>query len=247
MVVKLVVLKGKAKGREIPLPSSQFLIGRGASCHLRPHSELVSKLHCAIARKPGGKVVIRDLKSRNCTYLNDEPVKGSARARDGDVLAIGPLQFQFAISADESGSSLQSVREENIHWLLEEQDSRDVDSSADTAIIEIPPHLLDENRSNGDISETQSDNRLSVGKYLRDYYATKKNGKEKVSTFPVDVHKDQLLFVDQLLNRMVRNEPDISRDSIVRLVIDAVAQMGLDLETIKSPEDLKQVLKNLNR
>jgi hypothetical protein len=50
---RLVVLTGKAKGNEVPLASSQFVIGRGANCHLRPHSELVSKLDCVIGRNGG--------------------------------------------------------------------------------------------------------------------------------------------------------------------------------------------------
>ena len=68
MEIKLVVLLGKAKGREIPLPPTQFIIGRGSLCHLRPHSEQVSKVHCAIGRKPGNRVFVRDLKSLNKTF-----------------------------------------------------------------------------------------------------------------------------------------------------------------------------------
>ena len=43
MEVKLVVLTGKQKNREIPLPRTIFLIGRGKECHLRVHSALVSR------------------------------------------------------------------------------------------------------------------------------------------------------------------------------------------------------------
>lgn len=242
MVVKLVVLKGKAKGREIPLPSTQFVIGRGSSCHLRPHSGLVSKMHCAIARQPGGMVVVRDLKSRNRTFLNDQPVIGTARVNDGDVLAVGPLQFQFSISSDDYGSPIQSIREENLRWLLEENsDSNSVDSDAETAVIEVPPHLLEDN---GDSSEVDVNNSLTVGKYLREYFQTRKNGevaaRRRVVT--VDLYKAQLQFVDRLLNRLSLKAPNISRDEIVRILINSISNKGLDLTKFETPEDLKRLL-----
>ncbi len=239
MVVKLVVLKGKAKGREIPLPNTQFVIGRGSSCHLRPHSDLVSKMHCAIARQPGGKVAVRDLKSRNCTYVNNQPIKGTIHVKDGDVLSLGPLQFQFSIKSEELGAPVISSREENLHWLLEEPtDSLDVDSEAETAVIEVPPHLLEEN------GETTFDNRLTVGKYLREYYKTRKNGDTaaRIPTAAVDLQKEQLQFVDRLLNRIGQNTPTLSRDEIVLILIDAIAQKGLDLAELKTPDDLRRIL-----
>ena len=239
MVVKLVVLKGKAQGREIPLPNTQFIIGRGASCHLRPHSDLVSKMHCAIARQPGGKVVVRDLKSRNCTYVNNQPIKGTVHVKDGDVLSVGPLQFQFAINSEELGAPVISSREENLHWLLEEPtDEFDVDAEAETVVIEVPPHLLEEN------GDSTPDSRLSVGKYLREYYQTRKNGETAARTpvAAVDLQKEQLQFIDRLLNRMGRNAPTLSRDKIVCILIDAIAQKGLDLAEIETPDDLRRIL-----
>jgi hypothetical protein len=234
-----VVLKGKAKGREIPLPNSQFVIGRGSSCHLRPHSNLVSKMHCAIARKPGGKVEVRDLKSRNCTYVNNQPIKGTIHVKDGDVLSVGPLQFQFSIISEELGAPVFLGREENLHWLLNEPTNAfDVDAEAETIVIEIPPHLIEEN------GESTIDNRLTVGKYLREYYQTGKNRESaaKIPTVAVDLQKKQLQFVDQLLNRIGQNDPTITRDEIVRILIDAIAQKGLDLAEIKTPDDLRRIL-----
>ncbi len=98
MDVKLIVLRGRAKDREIPLPASQFIIGRASRCHLRPHSELVSKVHCAIGRMAGNRVVVCDLKSRNKTFINGKPIAGSVRVSDGDVLTVGPLEFRFSIN-----------------------------------------------------------------------------------------------------------------------------------------------------
>jgi pSer/pThr/pTyr-binding forkhead associated (FHA) protein len=239
VAVKLVILKGKSKWREIPLPYTQFVIGRGASCHLRPYSDLVSKLHCVIARQPGGKVVVRDLKSRNRTYVNNQPIKGTVHVKDGDVLSVGPLQFQFSILSEESGAQVHSGREENLHWLLDDPaDAFDGDADAETVVIEVPPHFLEEN------GESTLDKRLTVGKYLREYYQTKKNEEKaaKISVASVNLHQEQIQFVDRLLTGIGRNAPDLSRDEIVCILISAIAQKELDLAEIKTPDDLRRIL-----
>lgn len=184
MEAKLEVLVGTAKGREIPLPSSQFIIGRGGSCHLRPHSELVSKLHCAIGRQ-SGHVYVRDLKSSNKTYVNDEEVKGGRRVQNGDVLRVGPLQFRFLIT--ETPDVLpQSLRKENVSWLMnDEGDSFEYDSSAETTVIDIPKELLEDDGVNVDAEDeagnkentpTKTNNEnISAGKYLHQYFNPKKS------------------------------------------------------------------------
>ena len=58
--MKFLELVGKQKDRTIPLPGTLFIIGRDPLCHLRPHSNLVSRRHCAIACW-GERVLVRDL------------------------------------------------------------------------------------------------------------------------------------------------------------------------------------------
>lgn len=99
MQVRLIVLEGEAKDREIPLPESIFLIGQGGQCHLRPPCQQVSGLHCAIAAW-AGKVRVRDLKSHSGTFVNDEPVHGEVAVRDGDRLRVGSHVFAFRIMDD---------------------------------------------------------------------------------------------------------------------------------------------------
>lgn len=175
MEVKLVVLVGKAKGREIPLPASQFIIGRGAKCHLRPRSELVSKLHCAIGRS-AGYVIVRDLKSSNKTFVNDEPISGSVRVNDGDILGVGPLRFQFAIAEPAEDEFPQPIREDHFSWLMDAADSFEMDSASETTIIEIPADLLDDSvpvpDDIEDTSKPEDDpaNDLSAGKYLKEFF-----------------------------------------------------------------------------
>lgn len=186
MEAKLVVLSGKAQGNEIPLPSSQFVIGRGSSCHLRPHSELVSKLHCVIGRR-AGHVVVRDLKSANRTYVNNKPVSGPTRVNDGDILSVGPLNFRFAITETSGDALVQRIEPDDLHWLMKESaDSFVMDSDYETQVIHIPPNLMKDagdsetgdEVSSGDVAADtaqpadgkSSDNKLSAGKYLHEYF-----------------------------------------------------------------------------
>ncbi len=106
---------------EIPLPLPQFLIGRDAKCNLRPSSEAVSKLHCAILQKPDG-VFVRDLKSTNGTFVNNDRISAEVKVNDGDLVRVGPLVLAVKIQA-EAGKTDQpspsSDEEQAVSWLLD--------------------------------------------------------------------------------------------------------------------------------
>ncbi len=95
MELKLVVLAGAKQGTEIPLKKEKFLIGRAKECALRAGSEAISRRHCAIVRT-GGRVTVRDLGSRNGTFVNDERIEKEVPLSVGDELRVGPLKFRVA-------------------------------------------------------------------------------------------------------------------------------------------------------
>ncbi|MCI0332116.1 MAG: FHA domain-containing protein [Planctomycetes bacterium] len=95
MELKLIVLAGAKQGLEIPLKKDKFLIGRAKECSLRAGSEAISRRHCAIVRKDGSWKV-RDLGSRNGTYVNDTRIAEEVALKPGDELRVGPLKFKIA-------------------------------------------------------------------------------------------------------------------------------------------------------
>jgi pSer/pThr/pTyr-binding forkhead associated (FHA) protein len=95
MKLKLVVLAGAKEGLEIPLKKDQFLIGRAKECALRAGSEAISRRHCAITRRED-RYTVRDLKSRNGTYVNDQKIGAEVTLKVGDELRVGPLKFRVA-------------------------------------------------------------------------------------------------------------------------------------------------------
>jgi pSer/pThr/pTyr-binding forkhead associated (FHA) protein len=165
MEVKLQVAQGKEKGREIPLPPTVFLIGRGSQCHLRPHCQLVSKLHCAIACW-AGKVVVRDLRSANGTFVNDERITGEARIRNGDTLRVGSLIFTFRVKVEVGPDMpVQVVHRGDVRWLLESAAGDPTLKTSDTGEFDI------RGLAQGTVNTAATANveTLSAGQYLRDY------------------------------------------------------------------------------
>jgi predicted component of type VI protein secretion system len=96
MNVKLVVVQGKPEGKEIPLRTPKFLIGRGTECHLRPNSELVSRHHCLLIIGDGC-VTLRDLGSTNGTLVNGERSQGDVLIYHEDLIQVGPLGFRIVM------------------------------------------------------------------------------------------------------------------------------------------------------
>jgi pSer/pThr/pTyr-binding forkhead associated (FHA) protein len=174
MQASLVVLAGKQKDRKIPLPETLFIIGRDPLCHLRPHSNLVSRRHCAIACW-GERVLIRDLKSANGTFLNHERITRQVEVQDGDLLEVGDLSFSCQITRYED-APLQELRKDLVLWLRGESDDSEVlDPGVATATIELSS--MDFQATTNDESpqstraktKAEGSKNLSAGKYLRDY------------------------------------------------------------------------------
>lgn len=111
--MKLVVLAGAKQGTEIPLKKDKFVIGRASDCTLRAGSEAISRHHCAIVRREGG-MTVRDLGSRNGTYLNGEKIDAETALKNGDVVRVGTLEFRIDAAQDikrEKKPKVQSVAE----------------------------------------------------------------------------------------------------------------------------------------
>ncbi len=98
MQVRLVVVGGKQAGTEIAIRGPEFLIGRGAECHLQPRSGLVSRKHCSISVE-GDVVTVRDFGSTNGTLVNGERVRQRRELTDGDHIKVGLLELEVRIAA----------------------------------------------------------------------------------------------------------------------------------------------------
>lgn len=106
----LKVVGGKNDGRQIKISVPEFVIGRGDKAHLKPSSELISRMHCAIRLKDG-KVEVEDLGSRNGSFVNDKQLTGPHEAKSGDRLRVGNLNFEILIDPTLSGNKKPKIKD----------------------------------------------------------------------------------------------------------------------------------------
>ncbi|MBU0719594.1 MAG: SpoIIE family protein phosphatase [Planctomycetes bacterium] len=76
------------------LDSEQFLIGRATSCQITFDDDMVSREHVRIDMQPDGRFQVRDLGSRNKTYVNGELITETLLC-DGDVVRIGDRVVEY--------------------------------------------------------------------------------------------------------------------------------------------------------
>lgn len=108
MKVKLKLLKGPDAGKEIKIPTPKCLIGRNEDCHLRPKSDAISRRHCVVYVKDG-ELLVRDLKSRNGTWVNGERIADDRTLKSGDKIQFGPLEFEVLIDHSLGGDKKPKV------------------------------------------------------------------------------------------------------------------------------------------
>ncbi|MEM7448827.1 MAG: EAL domain-containing protein [Myxococcota bacterium] len=71
-----------------------FRMGRSKTADFVVHSTRVSKLHAEFDVR-GDEIVLRDLQSRNGTYLNGQRIRCEVFLNDGDVLHLAHREFRF--------------------------------------------------------------------------------------------------------------------------------------------------------
>ncbi|HVR44422.1 MAG TPA: FHA domain-containing protein [Thermoanaerobaculia bacterium] len=87
----LVAIEGPANGREFEIPDRGLIVGREGD--VRVPDEFLSRRHFSLTVDPEGSVRIKDLGSRNGTYLNTMPARNT-RVHAGDQIKAGVSVFR---------------------------------------------------------------------------------------------------------------------------------------------------------
>ncbi len=95
-------------GKRYILDGKPIDIGRGTENEITVDSDIVSRRHCLIERN-GSFWHIRDLKSTNGTYLNNQLVE-EQRLKPGDMLKVGDTIFKYL-----SGKDIEAQYHETIY------------------------------------------------------------------------------------------------------------------------------------
>ena len=88
-MAKIYVERGPQRGKEIYLEEGKICtVGRDTNCAIRFPDSLTSRQHCSF-RLTRGRIVVRDLNSRNGTFVNGEEIHKPAELRLGDQVEVG--------------------------------------------------------------------------------------------------------------------------------------------------------------
>jgi pSer/pThr/pTyr-binding forkhead associated (FHA) protein len=148
MEVTLIVVGGKNAGKEVPVAGPKFFIGRAADCQLKPHSDLVSRHHCAIMVEEAF-VAIRDFGSKNGTQVNGERVQGERELKVGDRITVGDLELEVQFGVGIGGKKKPKVKS------VQEAVARTVEASGDDD-MDLDSWLSDTDTQTLDPADTES-------------------------------------------------------------------------------------------
>lgn len=87
----LLCVEGPLAGQEFEIPSAGLVVGREG--HVRVPDEYLSRRHFEISRDDDGTIRVKDLGSRNGTFLNTLPAKNT-RVHSGDEIRAGVNRFR---------------------------------------------------------------------------------------------------------------------------------------------------------
>jgi transcriptional regulator with GAF, ATPase, and Fis domain len=154
VIPSLTATSGPLAGQTFPLDGLRSTVGRdhGNSIHLRDLA--VSRRHCAIEAKEG-RFLLRDLDSRQGTFVNGEPVRERA-LEHGDLITVGSSLFLFQTRDKEPEAVLLDAgvwtSESTIHRSLEVPGPADARTARDLQALLRIAGALHEIRATGPLA-----------------------------------------------------------------------------------------------
>ena len=88
----LICVEGPLAGQEFEIPSTGLIVGREG--HVRVPDEFLSRKHFEVAPDQEGTIRVRDLGSRNGTFLNTLPARNT-KVQTGDEIRAGTNRFRI--------------------------------------------------------------------------------------------------------------------------------------------------------
>ena len=140
----LIVLTGKYKGKRVKLTDAETVIGRDESAKIRVATQELSRQHCLLIVSEAG-VLVRDLGSRNGTFINGMPIAEETLLKPGDTLTAGPMSFELeggeplskksatSPSAKKAKADQKTTDDDIASWLTDE--TNEGLAAADTTIL----------------------------------------------------------------------------------------------------------------
>jgi predicted component of type VI protein secretion system len=98
--------------RDIELTGEPLSIGRSREADIPLLDEKVSRVHCGI-RLSEGEFYLKDLKSRNGTFVNGQRVEDTVKLKAGDRIQVGAVVFVLEAASEKANAAkgLASVQD----------------------------------------------------------------------------------------------------------------------------------------
>lgn len=100
----LKVVSGDEAGRVAELAGERTVIGRHPNCQIVFENAAISRHHCQILESHG-TFYLEDLRSRNGTHLNGQPVEGRTQLEENDQIRICDIIATFHFRNEDSTTS----------------------------------------------------------------------------------------------------------------------------------------------
>ena len=137
----LQVIQGSTPGQLLELSGERTLIGRHPQCQIVLDNVAVSRHHAQILENHGN-YYLEDLRSRNGTQLNKQPVQGKAELRESDVIGICDFEFRF-LTTSLSQAGFQSAptmpNQPAVPSSPPADPLRDFEAQAESAVVDSEP------------------------------------------------------------------------------------------------------------
>lgn len=108
-----IVVEERGNTSHYTIAGSEVSVGRAPNNNIMLMDEKASRNHCVLIQQPDRSWVLRDLKSRNGTYVRGEPIL-EVRIQYGDTFQIGNARlslFSEESSAFETKNAIDPIRE----------------------------------------------------------------------------------------------------------------------------------------
>lgn len=112
---KIRIRNGPYTNREVTLAEAAVTIGRDAEAGLPILDRSASRFHAEVV-PVGGMYFVRDLDSKNGTFINDDKLEDEELLREGDVIKIGTteLVFESGVALTDSDSGQQVAYDDEL-------------------------------------------------------------------------------------------------------------------------------------
>jgi len=109
----LLVLEGPNLGKRLYMDQPVLLVGRDEDCDLVIVDRQVSRRHASITRE-NEQYILRDLDSKNGTFVNGQEVQRAHTLKDGDEIQIAYCCKMAFVAADSTAPVLLDAPEQGL-------------------------------------------------------------------------------------------------------------------------------------